>query len=162
MIAVFGRMDIMVQGLETLLLLACLLWILASLARAGRHILAVQRRRARLAKRYANLERDLDTVRHSVRQQESALGNVEKTLAAKQEEVAEVQAKLNALRGEGLREYQVLTERFGDKDKLWLLVVPRPDKPARWAVAAPDSQTATELLSKKIAIPEKPAVEGQL
>ncbi len=97
-----------------------------------------------------------------MRQQESALHKAKQALAAKQEEVDQALARLEALRRDGLREYQVLTERFGDKDKLWLLSVPRSDKPVRWAVAAPDSRTAADILSKKIAEPEKPAVDGQL
>lgn len=162
MIAFSGRMDILVQALEAVLLLACMMWVMASLARAGRHILAVQRRRAALTRRHGNLQRDIDTARHSVRQQESALHKLEQAFTAKQLEVEEALARLDALRRDGLREYQVLTERFGEKDKLWLLSVPRTDKPARWAVAAPDPHTATAILTKKIADPEKPAVEGQL
>lgn len=162
MIAAFGRVDLMVPVLETLLFLACLAWILASAARAGRHVLRVQRRRAALDKRHADLERDLDGVHRSVRQQDGALRHLEKVLAEKQEEVEAAQTRLNTLRGEGRREYELLGERFGEKDKLWLLAVPRADRPARWAVAAPDAQTASELLAKTLTTPERPAVEGQL
>ncbi|SMH55638.1 hypothetical protein [Azospirillum agricola] len=160
--AALGRVDLMVPVLETLLLLACLAWILASAARAARHVLMVQRRRAVLDKRHADLERDLSSVRRSVRQQDGALRHLEKALADKQEEVEAAQTRLNALRGEGRREYELLSERFGEKDKLWLLTVPRDDRPARWAVAAPDPQTASDLLTKRVTTPERPEVEGQM
>jgi len=162
MLVALGRPDLMVLTMEALLLLACAVWVLASLVRTVGHILAVQRRRSSLAKRHGNLERDLETVRHSVRQQESALHTVEKALETKQEELEVAEAALALRRGNGLPEYQMLTERFGDKDKLWLMAVPQAGKPARWAVAAPDARTAAELLAKKVSAAAPPAVEGQL
>ena len=162
MIAGFGRADLMLVGIELLLLLAGLVWIGVSTARIGRHIMAVHRRRASLSRRYSNLQRDLDTARHSVRQQETALLKADQALAEQEDRITKAQARLAAARADSLREYQVLTERFSDKDRLWLLSVERPGKPVRWAVAAPDQRTATDLLSTRVASSEKPAVDGKL
>lgn len=152
----------MIVAVEMVAMIACLTWIGVSVVRSARHIGAVQRRRAHLVSRQDTLKRDLDSARHALRQEEETLRQTNKSLKEREGEIDALQAQLEEARRNGAPEYRVLTERFGEKDRLWLLTVPQPGRPERWAVAAPDAGTATALLTGKVTSPERPVVDGQL
>lgn len=148
--------------LEMVILMACLSWITVSILRIGNRIAAVQRRRAQLHQGRAELTQTTESLRRDLRRQETELRQAEEAIAVRNAQAVELQARLNELRRLGPREYTLLSERFGEKDRLWLLTVPRPDRPERWAVAAPDSGTAMALLSTRLTAPERPVVDDQL
>lgn len=148
--------------LEMVILLACLSWITVSIIRIGHRIAAVQRRKSQLRKGRTELTQTTEALRRDMRRLESELRQTEETIAVRNAQAAELQSRLNDLRRHGPREYTLLSERFGDKDRLWLLTVPRPDRPERWAVAAPDSGTAMALLCARITVPERPVLDDQL
>ncbi|PWC88662.1 hypothetical protein TSH100_06995 [Azospirillum sp. TSH100] len=148
--------------LEMVILMACLSWITVSILRIGNRIASVQRRRAQLHQGRTELTQTTDSLRRDLRRQETELRQLEDTIAVRNAQAVELQTRLNELRRHGPREYTLMNERFGEKDRLWLLTVPRPDRPERWAVAAPDSGTALALLCARITVPERPVVDDQL
>ncbi|CAO3449423.1 hypothetical protein [Azospirillum largimobile] len=148
--------------LEMVILLACLSWITVSIIRIGHRIAAVQRRKSQLRQGRTELTQTTEALRRDMRRNEAELRQTEEAIAVRTAQAAELQRRLNDLRRHGPREYTLLNERFGDKDRLWLLTVPRPDRPERWAVAAPDSGTAMALLCARITVPERPVVDDQL
>ncbi|HYF86310.1 hypothetical protein [Azospirillum sp.] len=148
--------------LEMVILLACLSWITVSIIRIGHRIAAVQRRKSQLRQGRTELTQTTEALRRDMRRNEAELRQTEEAIAVRAAQAAELQSRLNDLRRHGPREYTLLNERFGDKDRLWLLTVPRPDRPERWAVAAPDSGTAMALLCARITVPERPVVDDQL
>lgn len=148
--------------LEMVILLACLSWITVSIIRIGHRIAAVQRRKSQLRQGRTELTQTTEALRRDMRRHEAELRQTEEAIAVRATQAAELQSKLNDLRRHGPREYTLLNERFGDKDRLWLLTVPRQDRPERWAVAAPDSGTAMALLCARITVPERPVVDDQL
>jgi hypothetical protein len=152
----------MALGVVGVMVLACLMWIGASVLRSARHILGVRRRYSGLMKKHAELERDLTTVRYSIRQEEVALRKAEELLNQRRQEVAVAEERLRNTRTTCVRVYQVLVERYAEKDRLWLLGNGKNSESNRWAVAAPDAKTATDLVLKKTPGAEKPALEGQL
>lgn len=154
--------EVMALGVVGVLLLACLMWIGASVLRAARHILGVRRRYSWLIKKHATLERDLTTVRHSIRQEEIALSKAEEVLRARREEIAAAEERLRTTRTTCVRVYDVLIERYAEKDRLWLLADGKNGAVGRWAVAAPDVKTATEMVMKKNSGVGKLAQEGQM
>ncbi|CAO3417299.1 hypothetical protein [Azospirillum endophyticum] len=149
-------------GLEMVILTACLSWMTVSILRIGSRIAGVQRCRSRLRQGRAELARSTEALRRDMRQLESELRQVEEAIAVRNAQAADLQSRLNDLRRQGPREYTLLTERFGEKDRLWLMSVPRPDRAERWAVAAPDGGTAMALLCARITVPERPVVDDQL
>lgn len=148
--------------LEMVILTACLSWITVSILRIGHRIAAVQRRRSQLRQGQAELARSTDALRRDMRQLDSELRQVEEAITVRNAQAVDLQSRLNDLRRQGPREYTLLNERFGEKDRLWLMTVPRPDRPERWAVAAPDGGTAMALLCARISVPERPVLDGQL
>ncbi|MBK1842401.1 hypothetical protein JHL17_33905 [Azospirillum sp. YIM B02556] len=148
--------------LELVSLMACLGWIAVSILRIGKRIAAVQCRRSQLHHARTELTRITDSLRRDLRRQETELHQLEEAIAVRNAQAAELQAKLNGLRRQGPREYTLFSERFGEKDRLWLMTVPRPDRPERWAVAAPDGGTAMALLCARTTVPERPVVDDQL
>ncbi len=152
----------LLHGLEMVILLACLSWITVSVIRIGHRVAAVQRRKSQLRQGRTELTQTTEALRRDMRRNEAELRRTEEAIAVRAAQATELQSRLNELRRHGLREYTLLNERFGDKDRLWLLTVPRPDRPERWAVAAPDSGTALALLCARITVPERPVVDDQL
>ena len=152
----------LLHGLEMVILLACLSWITVSVIRIGHRVAAVQRRKSQLRQGRTELTQTTEALRRDMRRNEAELRRTEEAIAVHAAQAAELQSRLNDLRRHGPREYTLLNERFGDKDRLWLLTVPRPDRPERWAVAAPDSGTALALLCARITVPERPVVDDQL
>ncbi|ANC92639.1 hypothetical protein A6A40_12485 [Azospirillum humicireducens] len=148
--------------LEMVILMACLCWITVSIIRIGNRIAMVQRRKSQLRQGRTELIQTTEALRRDMRRHEAELRQTEDAIAVRTAQTAELQSRLNDLRRHGPREYTLLNERFGDKDRLWLLTVPRPDRPERWAVAAPDSGTAMALLCARITVPERPVVDDQL
>ncbi|MBY6265831.1 hypothetical protein EI613_28520 [Azospirillum sp. 412522] len=148
--------------LEMVILMACLGWITLSILRIGSRIAGVQRRRSRLRQGRAELIQSAEALRRDMRRLESELHQVEEAIAVRNAQAADLQSQLNDMRRQGPREYTLLNERFGEKDRLWLMSVPRPDRPERWAVAAPDGGTAMALLCARITVPERPVLEDQL
>ncbi|WP_247894231.1 hypothetical protein [Azospirillum sp. B510] len=148
--------------LEMVILMACLSWITVSVVRIGNRIAAVQRRRCQLQHGQTELILTTESLRRDLRRNEIELRQTEEAISVRNAQAAELQTRLNDLRRQGPREYTLMNERFGEKDKLWLLSVPRPDRPERWAVAAPDSGTAMALLCARITVPERPVVDDQL
>jgi hypothetical protein len=142
--------------------MACLSWITVSILRIGNWIAAVHRRRSQLHQGRTELTQTTDSLRRDLRRQETELRQLEEAIAVRNAQAVELQSGLNDLRRLGPREYTLLNERFAEKDRLWLLTVPRPDRPERWAVAAPDSGTAMALLCARITAPERPVVDDQL
>lgn len=149
-------------GLEMVILMACLSWITVSVLRIGNRIAGVQRRRLQLHHGRMELTQTTDSLRRDVRRLETELRQAEDAVAVRNAQAVELQTRLNELRRLGPREYTLLNERFSEKDRLWLLTVPRPDRPERWAVAAPDSGTAMALLCARLTVPERPVVDDQL
>lgn len=148
--------------LEMVILMACLSWITVSILRIGNRIAAVQRRRSQLHQGRTELTRTTESLRRDMHHQETELRQAEEAIAVRNAQAVELQTRLNHLRRQGPREYTLFNERFGEKDRLWLLTVPRPDRPERWAVAAPDSGTAMALLCARITVPERPVIDDQL
>lgn len=148
--------------LEMVILMACLSWITVSILRIGGRIAGVQRRRSQLRQGRDELARSTDALRRDMRQLESELRQVEEAIGVRNAQAVDLQSRLNDLRRQGPREYTLLSERFGDKDRLWLMSVPRPERPERWAVAAPDGGTAMALLCARVTVPERPVLEDQL
>jgi hypothetical protein len=148
--------------LEMVILLTCLSWITVSIIRIGHRVAAVQRRKSQLRQGRTELTQTTEALRRDMRRNEAELRQTEEAIAVRTAQAGELQTRLNDLRRHGPREYTLLNERFGDKDRLWLLTVPRADRPERWAVAAPDSGTAMALLSARITVPERPVVDDQL
>ncbi|ALG70350.1 hypothetical protein VY88_07840 [Azospirillum thiophilum] len=148
--------------LEMVISLACLSWITASILRAGKRMAAVQRRRRQLNRGRKELAQTSEVLRRDIYRQEIELRQTEEAISVRQAEAADLQSRLNDLRRQGPREYTLLNERFGDRDQLWLLTIPKPERPERWAVAASDSGTAMALLSGHVAAVERPVLDGQL
>ncbi|GLR81790.1 hypothetical protein HUE56_10720 [Azospirillum oryzae] len=148
--------------LEMVILMACLSWITVSILRIGNRIAAVQRRRSQLHQGRTELTQTTDSLRRDLRRQETELRQLEEAIGVRNAQAVELQTRLNDLRRQGPREYTLFNERFGEKDRLWLLSVPRPDRPDRWAVAAPDSGTAMALLCARTTVPDRPVIDDQL
>ncbi|WP_247871884.1 hypothetical protein [Azospirillum sp. TSO35-2] len=148
--------------LESVLVLACLVWITTSVLRSVRHVAAVRRRRAQMSRSHRDLVNEIESVRRDQQNEEVTLRQTEDGIAVRLAQIEELQARLDELRLSGPPEYRVLNERFGERDRLWLLTIPQSGRPSRWAVAAPDSATAMALLAKTVAAPERPVVDGHL
>jgi septal ring factor EnvC (AmiA/AmiB activator) len=148
--------------LEMVIMMACLSWGTVSILRIGYRIASVQRRRSQLHHGRTELTQTTDSLRRDLRRQETELHQLEDAISVRNAQAVELQSQLNDLRRQGPREYTLMNERFGEKDRLWLLTVPRPDRPERWAVAAPDSGTALALLCARVTVPERPVVDDQL
>lgn len=150
---------IMAVGVVGVLLLACLMWIGASVLRSARHIMGVRRRFSGLIKQHATLERDLAAIEQAIRHEQDTLLKAEEALDGRRHEVAAAEERLRKTRTTCVKVYEVLHERYAEKDRLWLVADGENGATGRWAVAAPDEKTATELVRKKA---EKPSVEGKL
>ncbi len=146
-------------GVVGVLLLACLMWVGASVLRSVRHIAGVRRRFSGLINQHATLERDLSTIQQAIRHEQETLLKAEEALDGRRKEVAAAEERLRKTRTTCVKIYELLHERYGEKDRLWLVADGENGAAGRWAVAAPDEKTATELVRKKA---EKPAVEGKL
>ncbi|MFD1624897.1 hypothetical protein [Azospirillum griseum] len=150
---------IMAIGVVGVLLLACLMWIGASVLRSLRHIAGVRRRFSGLIKQHATLERDLSAIQQAIRHEQDALIKAEEALDGRRQEVAAAEERLRKTRVTCVKVYELLHERYSEKDRLWLVADGENGTAGRWAVAAPDEKTATELVRKKA---DKPSVEGKL
>ncbi|MBP2300319.1 hypothetical protein [Azospirillum picis] len=156
--------------IELVILIALLSWTALSAIQAGRRVATVGRCRRKLDRDRAETATAIESLRGDQRRIEGELQETAQSLEVRQAEVADLQATLKKLKLDGPREYRLLSERFGDGDRLFLLTIPRTgprtgpqdDRPDCWAVAAADSGAAMALLAKTVPSPERPALNGQL